>query len=145
MLRYLNSALLVAERGVVCENFLFCHVNLDLITDTYPSTHKVFRDQEIDIYQQLELARHFGPLHRHATTPIPKIGLEEVHGQFESSQNIIEALTHTFGGVVVYNDASRKPDPSAFTKLELWHSDVNYHHFRIMSIIFNSISKKGLL
>ena len=26
---------------------------------------------------------------------------------------------------MVYNDASRKPDPSAFTKLELWHSDVN--------------------
>jgi len=76
-------ALLVAERGVV-----------------------FFRDQEIDIYQQLELARHFGPLHRHATTPIPRIGLDEVH--------------------VVYNDASRRPDPSAFTKLELWHSDVSY-------------------
>jgi len=76
-------ALLVAERGVV-----------------------FFRDQEIDIHQQLELARHFGPLHRHATTPIPRIGLEEVH--------------------VVYNDASRRPDPSAFTKLELWHSDVSY-------------------
>ena len=25
---------------------------------------------------------------------------------------------------MVYNDASRRPDPSAFTKLELWHSDV---------------------
>lgn len=40
----------------------------------------VFRDQEIDIYEQLNLASHFGPLHRHATTPIPRVGLEEVHG-----------------------------------------------------------------
>jgi len=67
----------------------------------------VFRNQDIDIHQQLELARHFGPLHKHATTPIPREpGLEEVH--------------------VVYNDASRRPDPSAFSKLELWHSDVSY-------------------
>ena len=29
--------------------------------------------------------------------------------------------------IVVYNDASRRPDPSAFTKLELWHSDVTTH------------------
>ncbi|TFK74153.1 alpha-ketoglutarate-dependent sulfonate dioxygenase [Pluteus cervinus] len=76
-------ALLVAERGVV-----------------------FFRDQELDIYEQLEIARHFGPLHKHATTPVPRVGLEEVH--------------------VVYNDASRRPDPSAFTKIELWHSDVSY-------------------
>ncbi|EGN99509.1 hypothetical protein SERLA73DRAFT_168911 [Serpula lacrymans var. lacrymans S7.3] len=77
-------ALLVAERGVV-----------------------FFRDQEIDIHEQLDLARHFGPLHKHATTPIPKEpGLEEVH--------------------VVYNDAARRPDASAFSKLELWHSDVTY-------------------
>ena len=43
----------------------------------------VFRDQEINIQEQLELARHFGPLHKHATTPIPKEpGLEEVHGGY---------------------------------------------------------------
>ncbi|KAH9481596.1 Putative alpha-ketoglutarate-dependent sulfonate dioxygenase [Psilocybe cubensis] len=65
-----------------------------------------FRDQEINIHEQLELARHFGPLHKHATTPIPRNGLEEVH--------------------VVYNDASRRPDPTSFSKLELWHSDVTY-------------------
>ncbi|GLB40278.1 putative taurine catabolism dioxygenase TauD, TfdA family protein [Lyophyllum shimeji] len=76
-------ALLVAERGVV-----------------------FFRDQEISIHEQLDLARHFGPLHKHATTPIPRNGLEEVH--------------------VVYNDSSRRPDPAAFSKLELWHSDVSY-------------------
>ncbi|KAJ7592909.1 alpha-ketoglutarate-dependent sulfonate dioxygenase [Mycena floridula] len=76
-------ALLTAERGVV-----------------------FFRDQEINIHEQLDLARHFGPLHKHATTPIPKLGLEEVH--------------------VVYNDSSRRPDPASFSKLELWHSDVSY-------------------
>ncbi|KAJ3778098.1 alpha-ketoglutarate-dependent sulfonate dioxygenase [Lentinula raphanica] len=76
-------ALLVAERGVV-----------------------FFRDQEINIHEQLDLARHFGPLHKHATTPIPKAGIEEVH--------------------VVYNDHSRRPDPASFSKLELWHSDVTY-------------------
>ncbi|KDR78986.1 hypothetical protein GALMADRAFT_224236 [Galerina marginata CBS 339.88] len=76
-------ALLVAERGVV-----------------------FFRDQEINIHEQLELARYFGPLHKHATTPIPRNGLEEVH--------------------VVYNDATRRPDPTSFSKLELWHSDVSY-------------------
>ncbi|KAF7374759.1 Alpha-ketoglutarate-dependent taurine dioxygenase [Mycena sanguinolenta] len=76
-------ALLVAERGAV-----------------------FFRDQELDIHGQLDLARHFGPLHKHATTPIPRNGLEEVH--------------------VVYNDSSRRPDPSSFSKLELWHTDVSY-------------------
>ncbi|KAJ7650086.1 hypothetical protein FB45DRAFT_974154 [Roridomyces roridus] len=75
-------ALLVAERGVV-----------------------FFREQDIDIHQQLDLARHFGPLHKHATTPIPRNGLEEVH--------------------IVYNDASRRPDPSTFSKIELWHSDAS--------------------
>ncbi|KAL1674026.1 hypothetical protein EV122DRAFT_269892 [Schizophyllum commune] len=76
-------ALLVAERGVV-----------------------FFRDQEIDIHGQLDLARYWGKLHKHATTPIPRNGLEEVH--------------------VVYNDHSRRPDPQAFSKLQLWHSDVSY-------------------
>jgi sulfonate dioxygenase len=77
-------ALLVAERGVV-----------------------FFRDQELNIHEQLDIARYFGPLHKHATTPVPKEpGLEEVH--------------------VVYSDAARRPDSSAFSKLELWHSDVTY-------------------
>ncbi|KAG6900833.1 hypothetical protein C0993_000152 [Termitomyces sp. T159_Od127] len=93
-------ALLVAERGVVCKLFVLPFASY------VQHPWKVFRDQEIDIHQQLDLARHFGPLHKHATTPIPKNGLEEVH--------------------VVYNDASRRPDPAAFTKLELWHSDVSY-------------------
>ncbi|KAI0342645.1 TauD-domain-containing protein [Trametopsis cervina] len=77
-------ALLVAERGVV-----------------------FFRDQDISIRELLDLHRHFGPLHKHATTGVPREpGLEEVH--------------------VVYNDASRRPDPSSFAKIDLWHSDVTY-------------------
>ncbi|KAI5121799.1 hypothetical protein M0805_009791 [Coniferiporia weirii] len=77
-------ALLVAERGVV-----------------------FFRKQSLDIHEQLALARHFGPLHKHATTPVPREpGLEEVH--------------------VVYNDSAHRPDASAYAKLELWHSDVTY-------------------
>jgi sulfonate dioxygenase len=27
---------------------------------------------------------------------------------------------------VVYNDASRRPNPTAFSKYDLWHSDVSY-------------------
>lgn len=77
-------ALLVAERGVV-----------------------FFRGQDLNIQEQLHLGRHFGPLHKHATTPLPKEeGLEEVH--------------------VVYNDGSRRADTTAFSKIELWHSDVTY-------------------
>ncbi|KLO16107.1 alpha-ketoglutarate-dependent sulfonate dioxygenase [Schizopora paradoxa] len=77
-------ALLVAERGVV-----------------------FFRDQRLDAHQQLDLGRHFGRLHKHATTGIPKEpGLEEVH--------------------VVYTDSSMRPNSSTFSKLELWHSDVSY-------------------
>lgn len=42
----------------------------------------VFRNQAIDIHEQLELARYFGPLHKHPTTPVPReSGLEEVHGK----------------------------------------------------------------
>jgi len=71
------------------------------------SVYVVLRNQPIDIHQQLELGRHFGRLHKHATTPVPKEeGLEEVH--------------------LVYNDSSRRPDATAFSKLELWHSDVTY-------------------
>ncbi|KAI9439838.1 alpha-ketoglutarate-dependent sulfonate dioxygenase [Lactarius indigo] len=77
-------SLLVAERGVV-----------------------FFRNQDLNIHEQLDLGRHWGPLHKHATTPVPKEpGLEEVH--------------------VVYTDSSRRPDPASFTKVDLWHSDVSY-------------------
>ncbi|KAI0091130.1 TauD-domain-containing protein [Irpex rosettiformis] len=95
-------ALLVAERGVVCK-FPLAFVTITSL-DFY---ELVFRDQDISIRELLEFHRHYGPLHKHATTGIPREpGLEEVH--------------------VVYNDASRRPDPSAFSKIELWHSDVTY-------------------
>lgn len=94
-------ALLVAERGVVCA-LIYLSRNRN---DIAHLSSLVLRNQEIDIYQQLELARHYGPLHKHATTGIPKNGLEEVH--------------------VVYNDSARKPETASFSKIELWHSDVS--------------------
>lgn len=75
-------SLLVAERGVV-----------------------FFRNQDINIHEQLDLGRHWGPLHKHATTAIPQEpGLEEVH--------------------VVYSDSSHRPDSTGFSKR--WHTDVSY-------------------
>jgi sulfonate dioxygenase len=59
------------------------------------------------VQDQLTLGRHFGPLHKHHTTGVPKVGgLEEIH--------------------LVYADASSRPDPTAFAKEELYHSDVTY-------------------
>lgn len=57
---------------------------------------QVFRDQEINIYEQLELGRYFGPLHKHATTPIPRIGLEEVHGTSIITANNFFPSAHVF-------------------------------------------------
>ena len=89
-------------------------------------TWPVFRDQEISIREQLELGRYWGPLHKHATTPVPREpGLEEVHGKQScmlAPHNFRSHMVH----LVVYNDASRRPDPSAFSKIDLWHSDVTY-------------------
>jgi sulfonate dioxygenase len=84
----------------------------------------VFRDQEIDIHGQLNLARYFGPLHKHATTPIPRVGLEEVHGN--NLRSASPTLPILYFVSVVYNDSSRRPDPATFSKLELWHTDVSY-------------------
>lgn len=42
----------------------------------------MFENQDISVEEQLELARYFGPLHKHATTGVPtQPGLEEVHGK----------------------------------------------------------------
>jgi alpha-ketoglutarate-dependent taurine dioxygenase len=73
----------------------------------------VFRDQEIDIHQQLELARHFGPLHKHATTPIPREpGLEEVHGQSPSNlHRAVHADPH-MQSCTTMPPGSRTPPPS---------------------------------
>ncbi|KAJ5718447.1 hypothetical protein N7488_004093 [Penicillium malachiteum] len=67
-----------------------------------------FRDQKnLDINAQRDLGRHFGTLHKHATTSVPrKQGLEDVH--------------------VVYS-ADNAPDNRAlFSPSFLWHSDVTY-------------------
>ena len=37
----------------------------------------------------------------------------------------LSSLTPSLILKVVYNDASRRPDPSAFSKFELWHTDVD--------------------
>ncbi|KAI6108142.1 hypothetical protein F5141DRAFT_1292508 [Pisolithus sp. B1] len=75
-------ALLVAEKGVV-----------------------FFRDQELNVHEQLELGRYFGPLHKYPTSGVPKDpGLEEVHG--------------------VYSDAANRRNPAAFAEFDLSHSDL---------------------
>lgn len=66
-----------------------------------------FRDQEgFDIDTQLELGRYWGKLHKHATTMLPKNGLEEVH--------------------VVHTTKNSKNQTALFTSSYLWHSDVTY-------------------
>jgi hypothetical protein len=48
---------------------------------TPDNSAQVFKNQDINIHEQLDLGRHWGPLHKHATTPVPKEpGLDEVHG-----------------------------------------------------------------
>ncbi|CAE6500687.1 unnamed protein product [Rhizoctonia solani] len=67
----------------------------------------VCKNQSASIHELLSLGRYYGPLHKHPTTGVPKEpGLEEVH--------------------VVYADKTRRPDVSAYTRFELWHSDVSY-------------------
>jgi alpha-ketoglutarate-dependent taurine dioxygenase len=66
-------------------------VNLNLCFAGLTNTSLVvFRDQELSIHEQLDIARHFGPLHKHATTPVPREpGLEEVHGESDCSKNSV--------------------------------------------------------
>ncbi|KAI9019999.1 hypothetical protein CLU79DRAFT_756673 [Phycomyces nitens] len=79
-----DLALLVAERGVV-----------------------FFRDQDIDVYQGVELGKHFGPLHIHNTFGHPE-NLPEVH--------VIYFDTNTPKFVAEYfRNAS-----------DGWHTDVSY-------------------
>jgi len=67
----------------------------------------VFENQDMTIEEQLDFTRHFGPLHKHATTGLPlKGGLDEVH--------------------VVYTDGRAPPDFTTITKIELYHSDTTY-------------------
>lgn len=75
-------ALLTAQRGVV-----------------------VFRDQQIDIEEQLQLGRYFGRLHIHPTSGHPK-DYPEVH--------------------LVYQDGKSIPEYHRRPQKDQWHSDVTY-------------------
>ncbi len=93
---------------------------------------QVFRNQSINIHEQLELARYWGPLHKHATTPIPKEpGLEEVHGSlFPTLLSYSKSWGEAPGNlallpqIVVYRTSSARANP--FPSTDLWHSDVSY-------------------
>ncbi|OCF57547.1 alpha-ketoglutarate catabolism dioxygenase [Kwoniella mangroviensis CBS 10435] len=67
-----------------------------------------FRNQHsLTIEAQRDLGKHFGPLHKHATYATPRRGdLDDV--------------------VVVYADHNSRPDLYAFSRAELFHSDVTY-------------------
>lgn len=68
----------------------------------------IFHGQDnFDIDAQRELGKHFGPLHKHATTAVPRQGgLEDVH--------------------VVYTGDNSVDQRAMFTPSFLWHSDVTY-------------------
>lgn len=60
----------------------------------------VFENQDVTVEEQLDLARHFGPLHKHATTGVPaKGGLDEVHGKLShhefSDRQFVKILLFT--------------------------------------------------
>ncbi|KAG2744689.1 Clavaminate synthase-like protein [Suillus brevipes Sb2] len=65
----------------------------------------VVRDQELSVHEQLDIVRHFGLLHKHATTLVPRE----------------PGLT-----VIIYSDTAQYPGASAFSKIEFWYSDVMY-------------------
>ncbi|KAG1755298.1 hypothetical protein EDD22DRAFT_957392 [Suillus occidentalis] len=74
----------------------------------------VVRDQELSVHEQLDIARQFGALHKHATILVTQEpGLEEVQGESDCLK------TPT-------SDAARCPDASAFSKIEFWHNDMTY-------------------
>ncbi|RXK42322.1 alpha-ketoglutarate catabolism dioxygenase [Tremella mesenterica] len=67
-----------------------------------------FRNQTgLDIDKQRELGKYFGPLHTHPVLAVPRRnGLDDV--------------------VVIYSDKDSRPDPYAFSRVELFHSDVTF-------------------
>lgn len=74
------------------------------------------------IESQRDLGAHFGPLHKHATYAVPRRGdLDDVVGKpriylFDGKADIL----------VVYSDRNSRPDMFAFSRAELFHSDVTY-------------------
>lgn len=70
-----------------------------------------FRDQgDLDIKKQLALGRHYGPLHSHPTTSVPK--------GWEQDEDLLNVH-------VIYAD-DKKVTHSAFPQSHQWHSDVTY-------------------
>ncbi|TFY75931.1 hypothetical protein EWM64_g8081, partial [Hericium alpestre] len=65
-------------------------------------------------------------------TLTPAIGTEiyglDLRQLTDAQKDQLALLAAERGVVFVYNDASRRPDTSAFSKLELWHSDVSYEN-----------------
>ncbi|CAM0138526.1 hypothetical protein VKS41_007142 [Umbelopsis sp. WA50703] len=92
-------ALLVAERGVV-----------------------FFRDQDINIHEQLELGRYYGPLHIHPTSGQPK-DLPEVHVVFldnkERTTKRQEYLVGRSNGDFWHTDVSYEKQPPGLTTLKI--------------------------
>lgn len=82
-----------------------------------------FRDQEnLDIKQQLALGRHWGELHRHATTGIPQAVSEDpelldVHVVYSSEKR----ATSLAGGSPWHSDVSYEKQPPSYTTLKLLH------------------------
>lgn len=95
-------ALLVAQKGVV-----------------------FFRgQQDMTIESQRDLGAHFGPLHKHATYATPRRGdLDDVVGK--SPLYGVSGASPLIGSVV-YSDRNSRPDMFAFSRAELFHSDVTY-------------------
>ena len=116
---YFNSALLVAERGVVCEIFSLLPCELD-----HTSPHESFpgsRDRYLPTIGACSSFWTFAPTCNYTYSK---------DWSRRSTWSVLiasEYYRNISSRVVVYNDASRRPDPSAFTKLELWHSDVTTH------------------
>jgi alpha-ketoglutarate-dependent taurine dioxygenase len=116
-----TRALLVAEKGVVCKSSRWV---IRMVAD---SLLAVFRKQHtLSIEQQRDLGAYFGPLHRHATYAVPKRGdLDDVVGESNCSTTFSSSQLTKFI-LVVYSDKNSRPDLYAFSRAELFHSDVTY-------------------
>ena len=84
---------------------------------------QVFRNQDINIHEQLELGRHWGPLHKPARNPVPQEpGLEEVRGQSFEEEKPQKPIMILPTSPVVYEDSSKRLDSTA----KRWHTDASY-------------------
>ena len=88
-----------------------------------PDSAQVFRNQDINIHEQLELGRYWGPLHKPSISPVPQEpGLEEVRGQSFEKEKALKPTMILPTSLVVYNDSSKRVDPTA----NRWHTDTTY-------------------